>query len=150
MHLSVITIITLLLLAGYTLFAPSSEVTVVTVQGSGVKMRIEQANWGLNCNKLYPEMKRQEEERLKNSPTPNEKSKFPAAPLAENNVLTQVKKLCEGKEKCVVPATSDALGEVFPQCSKELEISWRCFSYDTLHTKKSSNGEAVSIACATS
>lgn len=151
-HASVIGIITLLLLGMYLLFKSSPEQTVVTTTTSATQMRIESASWGLNCNALYSIYKQREQEMARNQKNA-QPGKAPAAPkspatiISQNNVLDTVKKLCEGKAKCAFPANAAVLGDVFSNCSKVLEISWRCFNYDKLRTQTVQNGSPLTIDC---
>lgn len=151
-HASVIGIITLLLLGMYLLFKSGPDATVVTTITSGTRMRIDSASWGLNCNELYSIYKQREQEMARAQKSTGQ-GKAPAAPkspatiISPNNVLDKVKELCEGKPKCSFPANAAVLGDVFSNCSKTLEVGWRCFNYDKLHTQTVQNGASLTIDC---
>lgn len=151
-HASVIGIITLLLMGMYLLFKSSPEQTVVTTITSATQMRIESASWGLNCNALYSIYKQREQDMARNQKNaqpidPSLVPKSPATIISPNNALDTVKTLCEGKPKCEFPANATVLGDVFSNCSKVLDISWRCFNYDKLRTQTVQNGSLLTIDC---
>lgn len=152
-HASVIAIITLLLLGMYMLFKSSPEATIVTTAAPATQLRVANASWGLNCNALYSIYKQREEEMDRNRKNAPPGSKIPAAPkspatiIPADNVLETVKKMCDSQPKCTIPANAAVLGDVFSNCSKVLEVSWRCFNYDKLHTQNAQNGRALTIDC---
>ena len=110
-----------------------------------------EATWGLNCNRYI-------EERLKKSAfgssalssnTASDIQESPAlAMIKQNNVLTILQTLCDKKKQCQGTAKNDILGNPYADCSKELYVAWRCFSYDTLHTKTINENNDFTMSCA--
>lgn len=146
-HASVIGVISVALLGGYLLFKPSTQQAAALPDAAhpSTQLRIQSASWGLNCNSLY-DLYRQR--AASSTPDPaQEVNTAPPVRISVNNVLEKVKGLCDAQEQCTLEATSSAMGEIFSDCSKELEVTWRCFNYDKLHTKKVSNGDTIEIDC---
>jgi hypothetical protein len=84
------------------------------------------ASWGLNCRNSYVART-----------TPQKDDPFAYKPgteskLEEDNVLSIVSKLCDGKLKCTIPISPQALGgDPMPECGdKSLDVEYRCFSFD--------------------
>ncbi len=149
-HAAVIGVITAVFFIGYLLFSPTPKTPeqMAVINTSGIRMQIEQASWGLKCNELYDAYKKRADADAQSDKPPSENPNYsPPVLIQANNVLTKVKELCEGKDTCDITASSDVLGNVFSDCSKDLEVSWRCFSYDRLQSGKASNGNVLSITC---
>ncbi|MCE2926458.1 MAG: hypothetical protein LW823_02260 [Rickettsiales bacterium] len=93
---------------------------------SAYQIIIVRASLGLNCLDRYPN----------------------AENLFENNVKEIVSSLCAGKLDCKVPTNEKTLKiTTSSDCSdKELEIEYRCFSFDRLRTEKASFG-SVELRC---
>ena len=69
--------------------------------------------------------------------------------MHDDNVLTAVSNICNGKEKCDILIDPTVLGEdPLPSCMSEmLQIEYRCFSFDRIWVAKSQAG-TLSINCA--
>jgi hypothetical protein len=110
---------------------------------STYSITIAHASWGLNCQ--YNGTSRTpatESDGFANSGTSQ------TNPLREDNILAKIAELCNGKLKCTIPNTSEALGaDPAPAClDKEINVEYRCFSYDRPWTIKSA-APAVDINC---
>lgn len=69
-------------------------------------------------------------------------------PIRRNNVLTKVSDLCNGKPSCGITVNSDVLGgDPAPGCGKELEVEYRCFSYDRPRMEKKTEATRLEIDC---
>lgn len=146
-HAAIVTVITILILVMYNLFKPAPVIVAVPEEEKTSNLRVEAATWGRNCNELYPIYNRRAQELAKTQETPPKEQKSPPVMIAPNNVLELVKKLCDGKAHCEFNVNADVLGDIFSDCSKEFEVSWRCFSYDKLRTETIQNGDPFKIDC---
>lgn len=151
LHILVIAIMTTVLSLGYFLLRPDPKHTVVTQVIDPIHITIVEATWGLNCNPYI-------EERIKKTAFSNTASKSNTttdakesptfAMIKQNNVLPILQSLCDKKTQCQVTARNDVLGNPYADCSKELYVSWRCFSYDKLHTKILNENNNFTMSCA--
>jgi hypothetical protein len=107
---------------------------VVVVQTSPYEITIERADWGVNCKTSTLD------KRADNYMQPNNQRK-----MVENNVLSRVGEICNGKHFCEIPINVEALGEdPLPECGfKVLQVEFRCFAIDRLRTSKASEGSIV-------
>ncbi len=136
---------TVILLVLYMIVKPAP--TAVGVATDAGTLHIEQATWGKNCNQLYTAYKRRYDELAKTMTPQQMAKKTPPIIIEDNNVLDVVNGLCEHKKQCTIEANTTVLGNMFSDCSKELYVTWRCFSYDKLHSAKTDNGETLKIDC---
>jgi hypothetical protein len=92
------------------------------IENSSYKIKIEHANWGLNCH---------------NSTNKN-----------EDNVLDRVSQICNGRSKCAIAINTSTLGEdpVLGCGYKILKVDYRCFTVDRLNSIKAKEG-ALLIDC---
>lgn len=92
------------------------------VENSPYAIKIEHAHWGLNCH------------------TSENKN--------VDNVLNRVSQICNGQSKCDILINTNMLGEdPVPNCGyKILQVEYRCFSVDRLHSIKAKEG-GLSIDC---
>lgn len=147
-HLIGIALITLLIFGVYTLFQSSTEATPQTMQPtSNVRMHIEKASWGLNCNQLYDAYKRRTDDMVRQNPNYKPNPEALPVKVENDNVIKIVRTLCQDKPSCIIPARAETMGNFFSDCSKDLDVSWRCFSYDKLRSAKASNGSEITIDC---
>jgi len=120
--------------------APPPEAQVDPTLAAGRQIIIHSANWGLNCNQVI-EMKRAENIRMG---IPVDK----LVPVEPNNVLNTINGLCGGKPYCQVLATPEVLkDDTYPRCTKLLEVSYRCFSYDNVTIAAGTQGETITLDC---
>lgn len=121
--------------------APPEEQIEETID-TGDYVRIHSASWGLNC--IDPAAQGHTDALLAKDDK--------VMKLRRDNVLSFVSKQCNGKDSCEVmnsPATFDASDDKNPQknCEKDLEIEYRCFTFDRLWKKVSGHREPVKIEC---
>lgn len=152
-HIPVIAGMTVILSTMYFVLKPSqAEIKTVVSDLGDVYIRIDQAHWGYNCNAQYRSYMRRArlgtngDKAATTGTTGNAPAK--PQPVLQNNVLSLVGKLCDVKTECKFTADSLTLGNPYANCFKELDIRWRCFSYDRLHSATISEGEPVEISCA--
>jgi hypothetical protein len=103
---------------------------------------VTHASWGLNCRNVMISNDDNAQDAFGTGKQPNPK-------LSEDNVFSAVSLMCNGKSQCEVPASDPQLGEdPAPDCAiKNLEIEYRCFSYDRPWKVKLSSGVAK-LQCA--
>lgn len=116
-----------------TLLQPKPKtITTETAPASRYFLSIIDASWGANCDA--------------NSSRKGYQSSKPSP--KENNVLSVVSNMCNGKPSCDIPVDSEQLGiDPDPSCGyKMLQVNYRCFLVDKLHTVEMPNG-TMSIDC---
>lgn len=101
---------------------------------SPFEITISKATWGLNCLK---EPKQSSHSQSNNAPSGRADDPFWKTSqnkpiiINENNVLSRVKALCDKRLICRIQPNSKALGpDPAPNCSKTLDVEYRCFNYD--------------------
>ena len=102
---------------------------------------VSHASWGLGCRDYSG---------MNGSTTRDAFVDSSDTKVRQDNVLSAVALLCNGKQKCDVAVDATVLGEdPFPTCNpKMLEIEYRCFSYDRPWIAKAMSG-SVSLHCDT-
>ena len=147
-HAIVIGSITLLLLILYWVSQVTVEPKTIVKNLGDQYIRIDQAHWGLNCNRNYEEYMRakrlgklQLEEGEDAEPLEEPK------PVSANNILPQLSKLCDVQATCEFDANIVTFGNPYKNCLKELKVTYRCTSYDRLHQLSVYEGEHVKIDC---
>jgi len=145
-HLLIITTIIILVFAAWQYMygtAPAPVVVEQTVSNEPANesraIEIIRASWGLNCSNVP--LAAVKEEPLANYADDNRKT----SPLADNNVLEAVTKLCNGKLTCEIAINTATLGpDPMPQCyDKQLVVEYRCFAFDRPWLLKSSHAPMV-------
>ena len=119
--------------------APLPE-DVVNDQADGKFIRISSASWALNCleyRKNEPTYSADEDKRL---------------PIRRDNVLVKVSKLCNGKNTCEVTNSASGLGASGDRnpdkdCQKQLEIEYRCLTFDRPIRKTAKERDKIEIRC---
>ena len=139
-HLLIVSIIIVMIYGIIHIFMMNKSepaATAILKERSPYNITVERASWGLNCNSPYNDKY--------NSNTQSEESR---SVVKEDNVLYKVSIYCNGKPKCDIPISSDALGgDPAPSCGyKNLQIEYRCFSVDKLRKAKAIEG-FLSIDC---
>lgn len=147
-HISVIGVISVALLGSYLLFKAASPPPAVqaTAAQQRTQLRIQSASWGLNCNSLYEIYKQHAASETGTDPD-SPSAKAPPVRIPADNVLEKVRAMCDAKQACTLTANTETMGEVFADCSKDLDVSWRCFNYDKLHSKHVHHGGTIEIDC---
>jgi len=98
--------------------------------------RIEEATWGKNCHG----------KPVKNILGVPDQNKF--YQIKKNNLLKHTQSLCNKKPLCVIQLDDKHMPfDPAPFCLKDLEIKYRCFNFDALHTAMAYRGEPVTIDC---
>ncbi len=107
-------IITLIVVV-FLVTAPPKEVVVEgTPTNPDRFIQVHKASYGLNCNA-----------RIRRYGNQN------AEPVNPNNVLLDVSRICNGQETCTIEVKDTSFSKQFASgCSKELEVEYRCFSWD--------------------
>lgn len=140
-HGSVIGIMFVVITIMYFAFQPKSPQTIINQLGDNY-IRINEAHWGLNCNENYKAY-----QRRKRTMPPQQTDAPEPKPVVRNNVLPRMSELCDIKAKCEFTADSATLGEAYQYCTKELNLSWRCTTYDRLRTYNGYENDRVVIDC---
>lgn len=102
---------------------------------------VSKASFGLNCNEVYERFK--EREHTMGVPIPN--GMVESKP---NNALLAITELCNGKKYCSFTATDSKFGlEPMSNCIRELEVEYRCFSYDRVWKERVRLNERMKLQC---
>lgn len=151
-HAIAVAAISTVIIAVFYLTQPSSaeKKTIDPDQFSERAVEIYSATWGMNCNPYIEEAIR----RQAATPAPADASgsSKPAKPLQDvttNNVLDVVSGLCNGRVRCDLTATAEAMGGLDPlgSCYKQLDVSYRCFTYDQLWNVTVEQGKTLRLDC---
>ncbi len=150
-HIIAISIICVLVVGLSQIMGTSHTATPQTPQIGDRYVRVVSATWWLNCNPFIEEAKRARETTA--LPKDEKGNIIPQEPLKAmvlDNVLTAAKTICDGKLSCDVMATSEVLGlDPMESCFKKLNLNYRCFEMDRLRITETSQGERLTIDCAT-
>jgi hypothetical protein len=127
-HLIAIAVISVVVLVAWNVFqrAKPAEQPVAATNTSPYQIIIVRASWGLNCTERFGSSDK----------------------IHENNIHEAIANLCNGQINCSV-AISDVVKffNPLPQCTdKQLEVDYRCFSFDRLRSAKTSSGQ-LQITC---
>ena len=144
---SLCVIITLL----YMVMAPTPQQTPEQhrANASGRAIAIYSATWGLNCNdsiQMY-------QNAANLAPRTKDENGMDIPPatiqrIAQNNVLSTLSTLCDGKEVCEFRTDAQTFGiDPMSGCAKRFSLNYRCYSYDALHIVNKEQGEAVRLDC---
>ena len=134
LHLAAISIIVLLLVAVY----------IFSNRGTGegntpIALEVVNASYGLNCLAQQPAQGSEPNAIYKDESTPA---------VRKNNVLVAVSRLCNGQPTCQFEVNESNLGSnPNPTCYKELEVDYRCFSYDRLRSAETAENNIISLSC---
>jgi hypothetical protein len=97
-------------------------------------IQIYSASYGLNCNDRI--------RRYRN----NYQSTFET--INPNNVLLEVSRLCNGRDSCIIDVREAGFdNKTMPSCSKDLDVTFRCFSWDRLQHAVVGAYEQLVIDC---
>lgn len=151
LHIFVIAIMTTVLSLGYFLLRPDPKHIVVTQVIDPIHITMVEASWGLNCNRYIEQQLKKSafgSSALAGDAASDSKESPALAMIKQNNVLTILQTLCDKKTQCQLTARNDILGNPYTDCSKELTVAWRCFSYDKLHEKTINENNSFTLSCA--
>lgn len=150
-HAIAISAICLVIVLVFSFAAPKpAPVAMSNEPQTSNRIEVYQANWGLNCN---VDIARTLKVRQTNLPPRDEKGQVipykPLVPAQKNNVILPVSTLCNTQVMCQIEATSTNLGGIDPleTCYKQLEVQYRCFTYDRIHTETVDQGSILTLDC---
>lgn len=152
-HATAISIIIAVVIVLYMLIGPSTapqQDANAPLPENARYIRIASATWGKNCN---PTIADELVARSSKPPAKDEKGNIiqqkQLMHVAADNVLSQVKSLCDGKLTCEVPATVAAMAGVDPleSCFKRLAINYRCARLDAVSSKEVDQEQSIQIDC---
>lgn len=136
-HLIASSFFVVLMVGAVILLQPSSNADAT--KGPDRFIQVVNATWGVNCMDQVEEMRRNN--------TPDDDGPVPES-IRRNNVLLPLTKLCNNKDTCQFKINEDYLGKApVRSCFKQLEIQYRCFLTDTLHTTNGEDNQAIAIDC---
>lgn len=99
--------------------------------------RVISASYGLNCQSK-PKV------GVLGIPSPDQKYKS----IKADNAVEIIKTLCENKPLCSFNVSPEVLKlDPAPKCSKELEVTYRCYNIDSPHILKVKDGDKFEIKC---
>lgn len=144
-HLIIVSFIiaTLYVVRVFFLEQPAQPVNTTKVAtASPYHLSVVHASWGFNCKVFMPS---------KQYPLVNNYSQqydIDTSKINEDNVLSAVSNICNGKSSCVINLDTNTLGEdPLPSCgNKILQVDYRCFSVDKLRTARAAVGQ-INIDC---
>lgn len=124
MHLSIIVFIVTAIYGAWFVFAKNTPLPGLQQTTSPYSISISQASWGLNCRPSPSHFEATSGGFAVDSST--------GLKLAPGNVQANVAELCDGKPRCEIPLNFQPAGkDPAPDCpEKELEVEYRCFSFD--------------------
>lgn len=159
-HAIAITSITAIVVLVYLVSRPSTQPAVVSPFATGDRyVRIDSADWGLNCNTEIQRLITAPPAPKSVDPKPSPSSAAPERPTATavaaplelatpNNVTLRLSDLCNGRMVCTQPVTAQTMAlDPLPSCFKELHVSYRCFSIDRLWHQNYDQGDTMTIDC---
>jgi len=100
-------------------------------------IKIWEASWGLNC----------QDAPLKNPDAALSPQK--RSDIKKDNVLEQVRQMCDGQVTCQFKASKATLGDVAPdrRCTPELKLIYRCYELDRPWQIRAENRQQVAFSC---
>lgn len=118
---------------------PVEEPAAPAVAVSPYAISILHATWGGRCGNAFQDMDPSYDNYAKNTPD--------SARPQEDNVLSKISDMCNGKMECSITVNQASLGELPRDCvEKSLEVEYRCFSYDRPWRIRENKG-AMTINC---
>lgn len=135
-HLLASSIFVVLMVGAVVLLQPSSN---ADAKGPDRFIQVVNATWGVNCIEQVEEMRR--------TNTLDDGDPVPES-IRRNNALLPLTKLCNNRETCEFKVNESYLGKPpVKSCFKELEVQYRCFLTDTLHTTNGEDNAPIAIDC---
>lgn len=152
-HLLIISIIigTLYFVQRFFIAQPSTQEVRVANPVSPYYITVAHASWGMNClaiaKSINSNASMYKDENLgayQDSPY----AEMDISKIKEDNVLSAVSSICNGKPSCAIPIDPSALGgDPLPSCAgKVLNIEYRCFKVDKVRFARSSS-DTIHIDC---
>jgi hypothetical protein len=140
-HLIIVGIIIFCVFLGWQLLQWSKPAPTPEVVQTDREIEIIRASWGLSCNNRF-------NMRPKTAPAGNFTDTDDGV-IKENNLLQVASALCNLKPQCAIRNSADSLGfDPAPDCvDKQIEIEYRCFSYDRPWVLTIKNRETGVIDC---
>lgn len=154
-HAIAVSIIIGIVLILYALVGPGSKPPAPAQPAPDRVIKIYSATWGRNCNQYITtenqhllQLKLHPEQLEKMDPADRPASLDPRPFVEQDNVIAAVRAYCEGKESCDVEVDSNELKlEPLPSCYKHLEVGFRCFEFDRLHSFEVNQNDKLHIDC---
>lgn len=144
-HAFFLTLLAILILIAYQMYRQRAS---ILPDSGDVFVRISSASFGLNCRPedLRPSADAAPIKALGKfaDPQQDEKDKL----VVQDNALSAISERCNGKTSCALTATPEALGLlVSGSCRRQLNVEYRCFSYDRPWLATIRPGETLLIDC---
>jgi hypothetical protein len=147
-HALAISVISAVIVVIYIIVSPKTA-PPIELKPTNRYVRIMSATWGENCNLFIEEANAKKasqglakDEHGNAIPTTQLKKVMP------DNALEAVKGFCEGRIYCESAIKSATLGiEPAATCFKKLDVTYRCFDVDRLHTLSIDQNESLTIDC---
>jgi hypothetical protein len=104
-------------------------------------VRVKEASWGMNCDgQMIPSSS---SDILKGKQV--EQRRYEIRP---GNATKTLQTLCDKKKKCSLTATVEDLGfDAAPKCTKDLRLTYTCFSYDKPWPIQVPEGMGLELDC---
>lgn len=148
-HLLAVTLIVLTVSLVHRFIGDNAPTPQKTVLVSQYPITIVNATWGKNCNsRIARALESESGKRAAPRPVvPTGKETPQLALVKSGNVLEKVRALCEGKSECSFSASATTLGEIFQDCTKNLELYYYCSEVERVNKRSFSQGQLVSLKC---
>jgi hypothetical protein len=147
-HLMAVTLIVLTVTLLSMLFPPAQKTVVKVTTVAQYPITIVNATWGKNCNaRIERKLQTLGIQRAKPRDFTGKASPAALALVKQGNVLSQLRKLCQGKGQCQFKADAKTLGEPFAECRKTLEVYYYCSETERVRKRSFSQGKIVSLKC---
>lgn len=147
-HALAITAITAVIYILFLLINPkSSKNDSVTFSGTHY-VQINSASLGLDCNRSLDRAVKEATEKRASLPRQERDNIDIPEAIRRNNALGAISELCNGKELCQFRVNRLTIPvRTMKDCNNKLELSYRCYEIDRLHTLTVDQGDEVTLDC---
>lgn len=107
-----------------------------------IYVNIQSATYGNNCHGQEPGIS------VVSKPSPETLDASGRYKINEGNATQSVAALCNGKKKCTLSVSTQTLGfEPAAGCDKSLNVTFRCFNFDSPHEVETKYNNEMIIDC---
>jgi hypothetical protein len=147
-HAVAISIITAVIYLLFLIINPNSgENETATFSGTHY-VQINSASLGYDCNRYLNRAIKEASEQREKLPKHERKSIVIPKAIPRNNALPVISELCNGREICQFRVNRQTIPVItLKDCENKLELSYRCFEIDRLHTLTINQGDDATLDC---
>lgn len=147
-HALAITAITAVIYILFLLINPKSSENEPATISSSHFVQINSASLGLDCNRSLDRAVKEATEKRASLPRQERDNIDIPEAIRRNNALSAISELCNGKELCQFRVNRQTIpAKTMKDCDNKLELSYRCFEIDRLHTLTVGQGDEVTLDC---